>query len=157
MSLLGRLEVLGPGATAAAWRRWQAAELESCWRREERDNKALGLRFNLSAVKICNLCITVQLREAGWEEAARVFRFCHEQSTVMPGQLDDPVLKTLMEQTVVLKDQELAIEIATYAQTMGSQGAIALALAVSDGFELGPSQKEYLNKLFATEAQWKPI
>ena len=36
MSLLGRLEVLGPGATAAAGRRWQAAELESCWRREER-------------------------------------------------------------------------------------------------------------------------
>ena len=57
----------------------------------------------------------------------------------------------------MLKDQELAIEIATYAQTMGSQSAIALALAVSDGFELGPSQKEYLNKLFATEAQWKPI
>jgi len=123
----------------------------------KKDNKAFGLRFNLSAAKICSLCITVQLREAGWEEAARVFRFCHEQSTVMPGQLDDPVLKTLMEQTVVLKDQELAIEIATYAQTMGSQGAIALALAVSDGFELGPSQKEYLNKLFATEAQWKPI
>ena len=36
MSLLGQLEVLGPGATAAAGRRWQAAELESCWRREER-------------------------------------------------------------------------------------------------------------------------
>ena len=35
-SLLGRLEVLGPGATAAAGRRWQAAELERCWRREER-------------------------------------------------------------------------------------------------------------------------
>ena len=30
------LEVLGPGASAAAGRRWQAAELESCWRREER-------------------------------------------------------------------------------------------------------------------------
>ena len=35
-SLLGRLEVLGPGATAAAGRRWQAAELERCWRKEER-------------------------------------------------------------------------------------------------------------------------
>ena len=35
-SLLGRLEALGPGATAAAGRRWQAAELERCWRREER-------------------------------------------------------------------------------------------------------------------------
>ena len=35
-SLLGRLETLGPGATAAAGRRWQAAELERCWRREER-------------------------------------------------------------------------------------------------------------------------
>ena len=34
-SLLGRLESLGPGATAAAGRRWQAAELERCWRREE--------------------------------------------------------------------------------------------------------------------------
>ena len=33
---MGRLEVLGPGATAAAGRRWQAAELERCWRREER-------------------------------------------------------------------------------------------------------------------------
>ena len=35
-SLLGRLESLGPGSTAAAGRRWQAAELERCWRREER-------------------------------------------------------------------------------------------------------------------------
>ena len=122
-----------------------------------KDNRNFGLRFNLHAVKICSLCITVQLREAGWEEAGRVFRFCHEQSTVMPGQLDDPVLKTLMDQTVVLKDQELAIEIATYAQTMGSQGAIPLALLVNDRFELEPSQKEYLNKLFATDAQWKPI
>jgi len=33
---LGRLESLGPGSTAAAGRRWQAAELERCWRREER-------------------------------------------------------------------------------------------------------------------------
>ena len=32
-SLLGRLEVLGPGTAAAAGRRWQAAELE---RKEER-------------------------------------------------------------------------------------------------------------------------
>ena len=37
-SLLGRLEALGPGATAAAGRRWQAAELERCWRREERSH-----------------------------------------------------------------------------------------------------------------------
>ena len=35
-SLLGRLEALGPGSSAAAGRRWQAAELERCWRREER-------------------------------------------------------------------------------------------------------------------------
>ena len=35
-SLLGRLESLGPGAAAAAGRRWQAAVLERCWRREER-------------------------------------------------------------------------------------------------------------------------
>ena len=36
LSLLGRLEVLGPGAAAAAGRRGQAAELEACWRKEER-------------------------------------------------------------------------------------------------------------------------
>ena len=35
-SLLGRLEVLGPGMVAAAGRRWQATELENCWRREQR-------------------------------------------------------------------------------------------------------------------------
>ena len=35
-SLLGRLEVLGPGTVAAAGRRWQATELENCWRREQR-------------------------------------------------------------------------------------------------------------------------
>ena len=34
-SLLGRLEVLGPGTAAAAGRRWQAGELERCWRREQ--------------------------------------------------------------------------------------------------------------------------
>ena len=36
LSLLGRLETLGPGSSAAAGRRWQAAELERCWRMEER-------------------------------------------------------------------------------------------------------------------------
>ena len=35
VSLLGRLEVLGPGTAAAAGRRWQAADLERRWRREE--------------------------------------------------------------------------------------------------------------------------
>ena len=35
LSLLGRLEVLGPGTAAAAGRRWQAADLERRWRREE--------------------------------------------------------------------------------------------------------------------------
>ena len=35
-SLLGRLESLGPGSAAAAGRRWQAKELERCWRREKR-------------------------------------------------------------------------------------------------------------------------
>ena len=34
-SLLGRLEVLGPGTTAAANRRRQAAEQERAWRRED--------------------------------------------------------------------------------------------------------------------------
>ena len=34
-SLLGRLEVLGPGAGAAIGRRWQAAEIERAWRKEE--------------------------------------------------------------------------------------------------------------------------
>ena len=32
LSLLGRLEVLGPGTAAAAGRRWHAGELERCWR-----------------------------------------------------------------------------------------------------------------------------
>ena len=36
LSLLGRLETLGPGSTAAAGRRTQAAELENCWRKEDR-------------------------------------------------------------------------------------------------------------------------
>ena len=35
-SLLGRLETLGPGSSAAAGRRIQASQLENCWRREER-------------------------------------------------------------------------------------------------------------------------
>ena len=34
-SLLGRLETLGPGSAAAANRRWQAAEQERRWRRED--------------------------------------------------------------------------------------------------------------------------
>ena len=41
LSLLGRLEVLGPGTAAAAGRRWHARELERCWRREyQADNLA---------------------------------------------------------------------------------------------------------------------
>ena len=41
LSLLGRLEVLGPGTAAAAGRRWQAGEMERCWRREQQaDNLA---------------------------------------------------------------------------------------------------------------------
>ena len=35
-SLLGRLETLGPGSSAAAGRRIQASQLENSWRREER-------------------------------------------------------------------------------------------------------------------------
>ena len=35
LSLLGRLEVLRPGTAAAAGRRWQARELEQCWRKEQ--------------------------------------------------------------------------------------------------------------------------
>ena len=35
-SLLGRLETLGPGGTAALRRRQQAAELERTWQRESR-------------------------------------------------------------------------------------------------------------------------
>ena len=38
-SLLGRLEVLGPGAGAAIGRRWQQAELERAWRREESSHR----------------------------------------------------------------------------------------------------------------------
>ena len=53
-SLLGRLEVLGPGATAAAGRRWQAAELERCWRREERAHTLAA------AVWICQAGLIVQ-------------------------------------------------------------------------------------------------
>ena len=34
-SLLGRLETLGPGTAAASNRRWQAAEEDRRWRREE--------------------------------------------------------------------------------------------------------------------------
>ena len=41
LSLLGRLEVPGPGTAAAAGRRWHAGELERCWRREQQpDNLA---------------------------------------------------------------------------------------------------------------------
>ena len=41
LSLLGRLEVLGPGTAAAAGRWWHAGELEHCWRREQQaDNLA---------------------------------------------------------------------------------------------------------------------
>ena len=35
LSLLGRLEVLGPGTGAAAGRRWHAGEMERYWRREQ--------------------------------------------------------------------------------------------------------------------------
>ena len=34
-SLLGRMEIMGPGTAAAANRRWQAAEQERRWRRED--------------------------------------------------------------------------------------------------------------------------
>ena len=34
-SLLGRLETLGPGTAAASNRRWQAAEEDRRWRRED--------------------------------------------------------------------------------------------------------------------------
>ena len=38
-SLLGRLEVLGPGSGAAIGRRWQQAEPERAWRREESSHR----------------------------------------------------------------------------------------------------------------------
>ena len=35
LSLIGHLEVLGPGTAAAAGRRWHTGELERCWRRNQ--------------------------------------------------------------------------------------------------------------------------
>ena len=49
-SLLGRLETLGPGGAAAAGRRWQAAEVERQWRREEQAH-ALARRQSYNAMR----------------------------------------------------------------------------------------------------------
>ena len=49
-SLLGRLETLGPGGAAAVGRRWQAAEVERQWRREEQAH-ALATRQGYDAMR----------------------------------------------------------------------------------------------------------
>ena len=48
LSLLGRLEVLGPGTAAAAGRRWHAGELERCWRREQQADNLARLSGHLA-------------------------------------------------------------------------------------------------------------
>jgi hypothetical protein len=122
-----------------------------------KDNRSFGLRFNLTAANICSLCIEVNLRQGNYEEAVRVFRFCHEESTVMPGQLTDPALRQLAEQSVALQEGEAAIEVVTYVQNMSSDQAVPIASLVTEGLELSLSQKEYLNKLFSIDPHWKPV
>ena len=48
LSLLGRLEVLGPGTAAAAGRRWHAGELERCWRKEQQADNLARLSGHLA-------------------------------------------------------------------------------------------------------------
>jgi len=124
---------------------------------QHKDNLRFSLRFNLVAARICELAITVQLREGGWTEAARVFRFCLEHSTVIPGQLNDEVLSAVAAAAVAEGEVEAALEVVQYAVTMASPAAVAIATTVTSSLALSSGQKELVNKLLAAEPQWKPL
>ena len=124
---------------------------------DSKDNKSFGLRFNLLAPSICNLCIEVQMSQGQYEQAVKVFRFCQEEMTVMPGQLGTASLARLLDQSVALEEASTVVEVVAYSLAMGCQEAPALAVKASQGLDLLPEQREHLNKLFATDPSWKPV
>jgi len=123
---------------------------------ENKSMKALYLRFNTLAPSICDLVISVTLREGDFELATRVIQFCKEEKTVMIKSLSNNVLNEYIEASVSLGEIDKAVDTVEYAVDVGSSEALKYGLILSK-IELTNNQKDYLNKLFANNTNWMNI
>jgi len=116
-------------------------------------NKHLYLRFNKLASSICDNIILVALREANFDLASRVIKFCADQKNVMPGQLKSEPQSQFLDVCLDLEEIEKAIQVVEYSVDVKSTNALALGLKLAN-VGLNDDQKAYLNKLFATYSEW---
>jgi len=121
------------------------------------DNRNFGLRFNTHAANICSLCIMLNSNLGSYEQAVKVFKFCQEYRAIMPGQLPEQAVKTLLQQSLELKESATCLEIVEYALDIDNNTAISLANMVTDRLTLQTQDIKYLNKLFANSPEWKPL
>lgn len=118
-----------------------------------KDNKALYLRFNNLAPDICNLLVTVTLREGNYQLASKILDFCKEQKTVMAKNLSNEVLSDFINASVSMSELDKAVQAVEYSVDVASSDALKYGLVVANA---GPNhdQKDYLNKLFSTNSGW---
>jgi len=116
-------------------------------------NRRLYLRFNKLASSVCDSVILVALREANFDLASRVVKFCAAQKHVMPGQLKIEPQNQYLDVCLDLEEIEKAIEIVEYSVDIKSTNALSMGLKLAD-IQLNDDQKAYLNKLFASYSEW---
>ena len=108
---------------------------------------------NITVYSVCDSVILVALREANFDLASRVVKFCAAQKHVMPGQLKIEPQSQYLDVCLDLEEIEKAIEIVEYSVDIKSTNALSMGLKLAD-IQLNDDQKAYLNKLFASYSEW---
>ena len=107
---------------------------------EGKTNKRLYLRFNNLAANICENLILVALREANFDLAVKVIKFCVTEKNVMPGQLRNESLNQYTDVCIDLGDAEKAIEAVEYSVDTRCSDALQLGLRLAEKLELNDDQ-----------------
>jgi len=123
---------------------------------EKKADRQMYLRFNTLAPNICDLVVSVALREGSYELAASVVEFCREEKTVMAGNLSDGVLSDFINSSCVLNESDKAVDGVEYALDVGSSKALKMGMLVAK-LELRDDQRSHLNKVFTTQTGWVNI
>jgi hypothetical protein len=118
--------------------------------------KSLYLRFNTLAPGICDLVVSVSLRQGNYALAARVLEFCRQEKTVMAKNLSNDVLSVFVDASVALGEISQAVDAVEYSVDVASSEALKFGLAVAKA-DLKDGQRDYLNKLFANNTSWVNI
>jgi len=122
----------------------------------QKDSRKLHLRFNTLAPNICDLIVSVALREGSYALAVSAVEFCIQEKTVMTGNLSDGVLSDFINSSCVMNETDKAVETVEYAVDVGSSKAVQLGLMVAK-LELREDQRIHLNKVFNTHTKWVNI